>query len=200
MEGYPDAVYVEDTAVVLDGVAVIARPGALSRRGEVPSVESVLAETHECVEIESPGTLEGGDVCVDGHTIYVGQTQRTNHPGLKQMAHLVLDFGYMVKAVGVSGCLHLKSAMSSLGDGRMLINPDWIETTRMLATEFIEVHPTEPFGANVLSLGEVLLCSSSYPRTNEILHKRGFELLEIDLFEVHKMEAAVTCPSLVLDV
>jgi dimethylargininase len=196
---FPDGVYVEDVAIVLDEVAILTRPGALSRRGEVEPMAEVLEPLRTCLSMQEPSTLDGGDVCLHDGVLYVGQGARTNHAGLKELAHLVLEHGYRVKAVALGDCLHLKSALSSLPDGRILVNRDWLNLSRVEHSGIIEAHPSEPCGANVLAVGEHLICSSAYPRTNERLSEEGFDLLEVDLSEVHKMEAAVTCPSLILN-
>jgi len=196
---FPDGAYVEDVAIVLDEVAILTRPGALSRRGEVEPMAEVLEPLRTCLSMQEPSTLDGGDVCLHDGVLYVGQGARTNHAGLKELAHLVLEHGYRVKAVELGDCLHLKSALSSLPDGRILVNRDWLNLSRVEHSGIIEAHPSEPCGANVLAVGEHLICSSAYPRTNERLSEEGFDLLEVDLSEVHKMEAAVTCPSLILN-
>jgi len=196
---FPDSVYVEDTAIVLDKVAVMTRPGVPSRLGEVEPMAKILEPLRTCITMEAPSTLDGGDVCLHEGVLYVGQGGRTNHAGLKELAHLVLDEGYRVKAVELGDCLHLKSAMSSLPDGRVLIHRDWLNLSRVEHSGIIEAHPSEPCGANVLTVGEHVICSSAYPRTNQRLSDAGFSLLEVNLSEVHKMEAAVTCPSLILN-
>jgi len=197
LHGHPDALYVDDCALVLDEVAVLCRPGVATRRGEVESLEPYLAPHRELLAIEEPGTIEGGDLVVIDGTVHVGWSGRTNHAGLKMLAHLLLEHGYQVKAAEVTGCLHLKSALSHLGDGRVLANRSWANLDRVRASEVLEVDPSEPFGANVLRVGETLLCSASYPRTNERLSAAGYELRVLELDELHKMEAAVTCPSLI---
>lgn len=197
LPGFPDAVFVEDCAVVLDEVAVVARPGASSRRGEVASVAAALAPHRACVALEEPATLEGGDVLVCGEVVYVGWSRRTNHAGLKRFAHLVLEHGYTTKAVEVQGCLHLKSALTRLDDARLLANPAFANLERVRGLEVVPVHPTEPLGANVLALAGALVVSSAYPRTNERLARLGYELVEVELGELHKMESAVTCSSIV---
>ncbi len=196
LEGYPDALFVEDCALVLDEIAVLCRPGVASRRGEVAYLEPYLAAHRELAHIEEPGTLEGGDLVVIEDCVHVGLSDRTNHAGLKMLAHMLLEHGYQVKAAEMHGCLHLKSAFSHLGDGRVLANPSWANLERVRASQVFEVDPSEPFGANVLRVGETLLCSASYPRTNERLSAAGYELRVLELDELHKMEAAVTCPSL----
>jgi dimethylargininase len=198
LAGFPDALYVEDTAIVLDEVAVLTRPGAESRRGELATIEAALAEHRELLRIEGPGTVDGGDVLVVDGVLYVGCSGRTNHAGLKQLASGLLSHGYMVKAAEVSGCLHLKSAVTRLDDERLLACPGRVNLERVRGMEIVPVPPEEPDGANVLALNGRVLCSSAYPRTNGMLAARGYDLIELDLSELHKMEAAVTCPSLIL--
>ena len=200
LPGHPDALYVEDTAVVLDEVAVLTRPGAESRRGEIASIETALAPHRELLRIEAPATLEGGDVLVCGDLVYVGWSGRTNHAGLKLLAHLLLEHGCTVKAAEVRDCLHLKSAVTRLDDERLLACPSRVNLERVRGMEIVPVPTTEPDGANVLAVGGRVLCSAAYPRTNELLVSLGYDVLELDLSELHKMEAAVTCPSLILRV
>ena len=194
---HPDALFVEDLAIVLDELAVITRPGAESRRGEAPEVESALAAHRPLERIAYPGTVEGGDVLVLEDALHVGRSERSNAAGISALAELLAPLGYRVEALELHGCLHLKSAVCSLGDGRLLMNPRWIRSHDLGGSELIEVDPREPYGANVLAVGGTLLCSDAYPRTNERLSRLGYDLLELDLSELHKMEAAVTCPSLV---
>jgi len=129
---------------------------------------------------------------VDG-VAYVGQSRRTNHAALKALAHELFEHGYATKAVEVRGCLHLKTACTHLGDDRVLANPRWIDMQRMRGIEVVEVPPEEPFGANVLALDDRVLCSASHPRTNEGLAKLGYAVETLELDELEKAEAGVTC-------
>lgn len=199
LDGFPDALYVEDTAIVLDEVAVITRPGAESRQGETESIAEALSEHRELIRVEAPGTVDGGDVCATDGVVYVGWSDRTNHPGLKQLAHLLLPHGHMVKAVEVKGCLHMKSAMTRLEEERLLVCSSRLNLERVQGMELVEVPMEEPDGANVLALGNHVIASNAYPRTNEMLAGLGYTMIELDLSELHKMEAATTCPSLILN-
>jgi dimethylargininase len=223
----PDAVFIEDTAVVLDDVAVIACPGAPSRRAECASVARELAKHRATVALAEPAasdalpsldrtatlgglvpagghaplggpaTLDGGDVMAVDHTLYVGQSKRTNHAGLKALAHLVLEHGYRVKAVDVRGALHLKSACTHLGRGVLLVNRDWIAPERLAPLELVDVDPREPFAANSTRVGRRVVMSSAYPRTAERVERAGFDVYQVDLSEFHKAEAGATCLSLI---
>ncbi len=196
---HPDGTFVEDTAVVLDELAVIARPGALSRRAETESVAAALARHRELVRVEAPCTLDGGDVLAMGQTILVGQSTRTNHAALKFLAHALLEHGYRVKAVEVSGALHLKTALSYLGPDTLLVQPAWIHAARIPPANVIEVDPREPFAANVLALGAAVVVPSAHPRTAERLAAHGFDVRTLDLSEFHKAEAGPTCLSLLFE-
>ena len=122
----PDSVFIEDTAVVVDEIAVIARPGAASRRGETPIVRDALRRYRRVAAVEAPGTLDGGDVLRVGRQVYVGLSSRTNAEGARQLAAALTPCGYSVETIVVKDCLHLKTAVSALGDDRVLLNADMV--------------------------------------------------------------------------
>jgi dimethylargininase len=195
---YPDSVFIEDTAVVFDEVAVITRPGAESRRGEIPGVERALVPLRPLAHITAPGTLDGGDVLLVGKRVFVGRTGRTNAEGIAQLGAVLAPFGYVVKAVEVTGCLHLKTAVTALDDHTVLVNPAWIAADALAGLARVEVDPTEPMGANVVRVGDALLYGAAYPRTLARLVARGYAPVCVDASEVAKAEGAVTCCSLIL--
>lgn len=195
----PDAVFVEDTAVVLPEVAIITRPGAPSRQPETPSVTQALRRYRTCCSIDAPGTLDGGDVLQLGDRLYTGRTSRSNDAGIEQLAAILAPFGYTVRGVEVSGCLHLKSAVSWLGGDTVLLNPDWIEDDLFAGMNRIHVDPAEPHAANVLAIGATLLCPATHGRTHERLRAAGFTVIPVDITELAKAEAGMTCSSLILD-
>jgi dimethylargininase len=199
LDDHPDATFVEDTAIVLCDVAVITRPGAPERRGECASVAEALARHRPLVHLTAPSTLDGGDVMSVGDVLYVGLSRRTNHAGLKELAHRVLEHGYRVKAVEVPGALHLKSACTSLGRSTLLVNRAWISLERLSAFELIDVDPSEPFAANALAIEGSVLMASEFPRTAERVARAGFDVRCVELGELHKAEAGVTCSSLIFD-
>lgn len=194
----PDAVFVEDTAVVTPELAVITRPGAESRRLEVETVAAALAPHRTLARIEAPATLDGGDVLRLGKAIFVGRSSRTNDEGIAQLRGLVAPFGYSVKAVSVNGCLHLKSAVTEVADNLLLVSPSWVDPT-LFGARWIEVHPSEPTGANALRAGAHVLHTASHPRTGERLQKEGIRIVQVDVSELEKAEAALTCCSILLD-
>jgi len=183
----PDGVFVEDAAVVLHDVAIITRPGAVSRRGEVESVAAALRQYRPLRFIEAPATLDGGDVLVIDETLYVGISQRTSVDAVQQLAAIPIDF---------QNCLHLKSAVTRIAERILLLNPEWVDPRQFAGFEIITVDPQEPFAANALLLEDTLLYSGSYPRTRRRLEGRGFHTETLDLFELEKAEAGVTCCSL----
>ena len=195
---FPDSVFIEDTAVVFDEVAVVTRPGADSRRGEVPAVEAALAEVRPVVRITAPATLDGGDVLVVGRRVFIGQTARTNAEGIAQLGALLAPHGYMVEGVTVTGCLHLKTAATAVDDATVLCNPDWVDPAAFTPLRTIAVHPDEPMGANVLRIGNQLLYDEAYPRTRARLEDHGYTPHLVDASELAKAEGAVTCCSLIL--
>jgi dimethylargininase len=194
-----DSVFVEDVAIVLDEVAVITRPGAVSRRAERESVAPVLSEYRELVAIMAPGTLDGGDVVRLGRTLYVGLSTRTNDDGARQLARLVRRFGYDVRSVQTSACLHLKSAVTALAVDRVVCNPAWIDSRAFEGVELVTVAADEPHAANVLRIGDALLCAAAHERTVADLRERGYAVTTVDVSELAKAEAGVTCCSLLVE-
>ena len=189
----PDSVFVEDAAVVIDGLAVIARPGAASRRPETASVAAALSRHRPLAFIESPATLDGGDVLVIPGRVFVGISGRTNSEGARQLASLLAPHGYETTAVPLGGCLHLKSAVTMAGPGLLVINPGWIDRTFFAGVDLVDVDPTEPAAANVLRVGDVTLCAAAHPRTRERLESRGLAAVALDAGELAKAEGGLTC-------
>lgn len=198
--GLADSVFIEDTAIVLDEMAVLCRPGAASRRPEVAGVAAVLKNYRTLAAIESPGTVDGGDLLRVGKTIFAGLSTRTNQEGIEQLRRLVADYGYAVEAVATTQCLHLKSAVSEVAPGVLLINPDWVSTAIFSDYELIEVSADEAHAANALRIGNSLIYPSTFSRTLEILTRRGIDVTTVDISELQKAEGAVTCCSLIVTV
>ena len=194
----PDSVFVEDTAVVLPDIAIITRPGAESRRAETESVAAALRR-HRAVEvIQSSGTIDGGDVLVLGKNIYVGLSSRTNAEGIAQLGELTASHGYQVHAVQVSGCLHLKSAVTQVARNKILLNPAWITASLFEGFDTIEVHADEPHAANALMVGDAVVFPLHHPRTQQILEQSGLNVHTIEVGELAKAEAGVTCCSILI--
>ena len=194
----PDSVFIEDTAVVFDELAIVMRPGAPSRRIETAAVAGALAHHRAVRHIEAPGTLDGGDVLVVSRRVFVGSSSRTNSEGVDQIRRILTPFGYTVETIAVHGCLHLKSAVSALDGGTLLINRDWTDASRFARFELIDVDPSEPFAANVLRIGDAVVCPREFPRTCERLKRRGLQVRPGDAGELAKSEGGVTCCSLII--
>src|SRR5262245_55489083 len=170
----PDCAFIEDTAIVLDEVAVLASMGAGSRRDEPACIEPILGEYREIKRIADTATLEGGDVLRAGRTLLVGQSSRTNAEGIGRLAAIVKRYGYRVIGVAVRGCLHLKTACTLLPDGRLLVQPAWMDVAALAGFELVHVPDAEPWGANVATVGESVLASSANVRTADLLCTHGF--------------------------
>ncbi len=199
MESFPDAVFVEDAAVVLDEVLVPARMGTASRAGEVFSVAEELAFHRRVLSLPPSGTLEGGDVVRVGKKLYVGITRRTSQAGVEGLRSILMPYGYEVIDVRVTGCLHLKSGCSYLGRNMMLMNSSWVDSRQFRGFEIIEVPSNERGGANVLVVAETLVIPKSFPATRQLLERRGFRTKAIDISELLKAEAGVTCESIIFE-
>jgi dimethylargininase len=196
-----DSVFVEDVAIVVDEVAIITRPGAESRRQECEAVAEVLSQYRPLRSIGSPGTLDGGDVLRLGRTLYVGLSTRTNEDGADQLAKELAPLGYTVECLRTRGCLHLKSAVTAVDSNRVLCNPAWIDPSgfERAGVHVMSVDPTEPHAANVLGIGQTIVCAASQPRTSSALRAMGYSVCEVDVSELAKAEAGVTCCSVIID-
>ena len=195
----PDSVFVEDMALVLDECAILTNPGAVSRRAEVSTVEATLAPYRKIFRILPPDTLDGGDILTVGRTIYIGLTQRSTNDAIEQMRNIVKPFAYEVRAVPVTGCLHLKTAVTQVGKNTLLINPAWVSQHDFPGQNFIEVDSSEPSAANAVLIGNSIIYPSAFPQTKARLEKAGINILTVDADELAKAEGAVTCCSLLFD-
>jgi dimethylargininase len=197
----PDAVFVEDTALLLDGHAVITRPGAASRIGEVESTAAGLAghfELHRIVD----GHVDGGDVMTIGRMLYAGLSTRTDAAGIRALEEIAGRIGYRVVVAELRGCLHLKGAVTFAGPDVagapvLLFNPQAIDPAQFANVEPLSVESGEPEAANCLRAGGRLILPAGNSRTADRLRERGFELVEVNVSELQKAEAGVTCMSLI---
>jgi len=198
LPGNADAVFVEDTAVVLPEVAVITRPGVTSRRNEIESVAARLAGHRPLQRIVAPGTLEGGDVVRIGRNLYVGASARSNAAGIEQLRAALAPIGYRVAGVAMRDCLHLKSAATFIPPDILVVNPAWVDAQVFDARTVVEVDGGEPFAANTLTVEGTTLVSAAFPRTEARLRAAGVATRALDVSELQKAEAALTCMSLML--
>ena len=192
----PDSMFVEDTALVLDEVAVLMSPGTESRRGEVASIEKALAAFRKLERIELPATIEGGDILPIGGRLFVGLSSRTNKEGVRRLAAVLAPYGYEVLPVRVTGCLHLKSAVTYVGRNTLLANQAWFDVAPFAGYEWIGVNSQEPHAANALTMGDTIVLPASFPQTRARLESRGFHVETLDISELQKAESGLTCSSL----
>jgi dimethylargininase len=202
LPAYPDSVFVEDTAVVLDEVLVLTRPGSPSREAEPAELAAAFAPHRSEVRlILAPGRLDGGDVLRIGRRLWVGLSTRTNALGIEQLRTAVAPFGYRVEAVTLGASLHLKTACTALDDETLLFNPSWVDGAKIDVKHRIACDPSEPFAANVLRVGATVIVNAAFPRTLELLdghlQSAGLPHWPVMLREFGKAEAGLTCLSLV---
>lgn len=195
----PDSMFVEDPAIVLDELAVILPLGTETRRREAPSLAEALSRFRKLEYISLPGTLEGGDVLRIGRKLFVGFTRRSNAEGIRQLAVILAPHNYEVIAVPVTGCLHLKSAVTYLDRNTLLANRAWFDTTPLAGHQWIDVDPAEPHAANALALGGTVIFPASFPRTRSRIEARGFHVTLLDISELQKAESGLTCSSLLFE-
>ena len=198
LDDQPDAVFVEDAAIALDELAVVAPMGAASRTGESRTVEEALARFLPVRHLNSPATLDGGDVMRADRRIFVGLSSRTNIRAVDQLTRLLEPYDYEVMSVSVRGALHLKSACSYLGDNTLLANVEWIDTTPFKGMEILPVGASEAWGASVLNAEGHVVMPAGFPQTARLLERRGFGVEIIDLSELRKAEGGPTCLSILL--
>jgi dimethylargininase len=193
----PDSVFVEDTAVVFDELAVIMRPGAPSRRPEIVTTAVALRPYRPLVRIAPPGSMDGGDVLRVGRTVYVGRTGRTNQAAIDQLTAGLSPHDYVIRAVPVHGCLHLKSAATQVAADTILCNPRWVDPAAFAPLHVLEVDSAEPYAANGLLIDAQVLYPTTFPATRRRLEGRRIAVTLVDVSELQKAEGAVTCCSLV---
>ena len=196
---YPDSTFVEDTAVVIPGAVILTRPGADSRRGEVASIRQALEQRGERVRaIEPPGTLDGGDVCEAGDHYFIGLSARTNEAGAQQLAGFLAEAGCTSSLVAIRGLpiLHLKSAIASVGPGRVVLTEGLQDHEAFRSYERIRVEPDEEYAANCVFLNGKVLVASGFPKLARSLTERGYSLVALEMSEFRKMDGGLSCLSI----
>jgi dimethylargininase len=192
----PDSMFVEDPAIVLDELAVILPLGTQSRQPEAASLAKALSPFRKLAYVTAPGMMEGGDVLRIDRTLYVGLSTRTNAEGIRQLTAIVAAHGYKVVAVPVTGCLHLKSAVTHLGQNTLLANRPWFDPAPFLNFNWIDVAQQESHAANALAIGDTVIFPASFPRSRAKIEDAGFHVTPIDISELQKAESGLTCSSL----
>ena len=196
LEDYPDAHFVEDTAVIVPEIGIIARPGAKSRRGEEITIEHELAKYKDIKKIKAPGTVDGGDVLITGKKVYIGISQRTNQEGANQLSEILKKFGYDSTCIPVHKGLHLKSDINYIGKNTVLIRDYFLNTQYFKSYTKIIVKPEESSAANSLWVNHKLIIPKGFPETKFKVLQAEFDLIELDMSESQKMNGGLTCLSL----
>lgn len=193
---FPDSYFVEDPAVVTDKVAIITRPGAISRRGEETSLAVILQQYRPLERLHAPGTLDGGDVLMAGKHFFIGISERTNSAGAEQLGRVLKYYGYTWETVPVGAGLHLKSSVNWLGGKRLILTQSMADYPGFADYKKLVVDPEEAYAANTLWVNDCLLVPRGFPRTLEVLEQLGMPLIDLDVSEVRKMDGGLTCMSL----
>jgi dimethylargininase len=195
----PDAVFVEDPVTVLDEVAIALVSGAASRRAEVESMLPILQCFRPIETLHLPGTVDGGDVVRIDRTLFIGRSSRSNAEGIRQLGEIAAAHGYRVVPVQMQGCLHLKSGCTWVGDGRVLINPAYVDVSAFAKYSPICVAAEEPEAADGLRLRDCVVLPHTVPLTAALLRREGYPVETVDVSEFQKAESGVTCLSVIFE-
>jgi dimethylargininase len=196
-DSYPDCCFVQDTAVVLDEVCVIASMGAQTRLGEVSEVERLVAPFRKIRRIFAPATLDGGDVVQFGKRLFVGLSTRTNARGIAALASIVEAFGYAVVPVAVNGGLHLTTGCGIVNDETVLLNPRWLDASAFKGLRQLHVSEEEPWAANTIRVEDAVCLEEQAPRTVELVQPHVGTIDTLDISEFRKAEGSLSCLSLI---
>jgi dimethylargininase len=194
----PDAVFVEDLAVVVDECAVLTRPGAASRRPERAAMEAALDGLRPLHRLRAPARLDGGDVLRSGRRLWVGMSGRSDRAGIEQLGAALAPHGYEVRGVALRGCLHLKSAACEVAPGLLLVQPEWVDPAAFRGCATLTVDPSEPFAANAVAVGGAVVHPAAFPRTRARLEAEGLRVRPVEADELAKAEGAVSCCSVLV--
>jgi dimethylargininase len=199
-ERYPDGTFVEDTAILTAKGAVVTRPGAATRRGETESMAEVLGGFYRDLRrIEAPGSVDGGDVCQCDDHFLIGVSERTNEVGATQLAGFLGEFGYRATLIDIrpsKTLLHLKTGLTWLGDGRLVVAGDIPECPALAAYERVVVDPAESYAANCIRVNDRVLVAAGFPRFAAALARLGLDPLPLEMGEFRKMDGGLSCLSL----
>jgi dimethylargininase len=197
---HPDSTFVEDAAVVTPEWAVITRPGAASRSGEIVRISEVLGEYYQKLDaIHGPGSVDGGDICEIGNRFVIGISERTNEEGARQLSEILSSHGCTSSTVdirGVEGILHLKSGLTYIGDGRMLVIESLVDKIKIEGVELVAVPSGEEYAANCIRVNDRVLMPAGFPRLRKILWDLGYRVIELEMSEFQKMDGGLSCLSL----
>lgn len=196
LEGFPDAHFVEDAAVVTPEAAIITNPGAASRKGEVPTIAAALQPFRKTVWIQPPGTIDGGDVLMVGRHFFIGLSERTNDQGARQLGDIVAGFGCTWALVPVATGLHLKSSVTAVGKAALLTTQAFAAHPALAGWQCITVPPGEEYAGNTLLVNDHLIMPAGFPATRKKLQVSNRPIIALDTSEFRKMDGGLTCLSL----
>lgn len=194
---YPDSCFIEDTAIVLDEIAIITSMGIASRQREPEAIIPELAQYREIIHIELPAKIEGGDVLQVGRRLYVGVSRRTNIQGCHQLARILKQWNYEVVPVELKNCLHLKTACTAIDEETILLNPRWVAPETFSDYKVLSIPEEEKWAANTIRIKNTILLQHGFPRTFELLDKNHNSLEILDISEFRKLEAGLSCLSII---
>jgi dimethylargininase len=198
-ESYPDACFVEDTAIVVEELAIICSMGVPSRRGETGLIERELSKYRELARISLPATIEGGDVLRIGKKIFIGRSSRTNLEGIEELKRILEPYGYRVLPVRTKGSLHLKSACTAIDEETLFVNPEWVELDAFKGFKLAYTPAEEPWSANILRVGATVCVQAGFPKALELIRRVARKVEIIDISELRKAEAGLTCSSIIFE-
>jgi len=196
-EDYPDAMFIEDTALLMPRCAIVTNPGAASRRGEVGKVSTRLSQYYDTVEsIKAPGTVDAGDIMMVGDHCYIGLSDRTNEEGANQMIEILGAHGYSGSMMPISESLHLKSSVSYLEDNNLVVTGELCDKTEFSNFNQIRIGEAERYAANCVWINEQVLVPKGFPKSVEVISAQGYPVIELDVSEFQKLDGGLSCLSL----
>jgi dimethylargininase len=196
-EEYPDSTFVEDVALITPKCTIMTRPGADSRRGEVTKMTKTLESQFNNLEyIESPGTIEAGDIMMVGDHYYVGLSERTNLQGAEQLIAILVRYGLKGSTVRLTEVLHLKTGLSYLENNRLVVCGEFKNAPVFSGFEQIEIPESESYAANCIWVNDNVIIPSGYPITKQKVSATGYNVLEVDVSEFKKLDGGLSCLSL----
>ncbi|KAA3663820.1 MAG: N(G),N(G)-dimethylarginine dimethylaminohydrolase [Chloroflexi bacterium] len=196
-ETYPDATFVEDTALLTPHCAIITNPGALSRQGEIGRVAEVVGQFYDNVaQIEAPGTVEGGDIMMVGSHFYVGLSERTNQAGADQVIEILNKYGLTGSVVPLKEVLHLKTGVVYLENNNLLAHGEFLQTPDFQQYNILKVDDAESYAANCIWVNGTVIVPAGYPKTKQTIENAGYPTLSVDVSEFRKLDGGLSCLSL----
>lgn len=196
-ESYPDATFVEDVALLTPHCAIITRPGALSRRGEIEEMKEVLKSEYEQIEeIKAPGTIEAGDIMMVGSHYYIGLSARTNEAGAQQMLAFLEKYGMTGSLVTLEKVLHLKTGLAYLENNYLVACGEFLTKPEFQSFNMIKIEEEDSYSANCIWMNDTVIIPSGYPKTKEKIASTGYHIIELDMSEFQKLDGGLSCLSL----